>query len=321
MRRGVIGALAALLTIFGAGVVSLSPATPASAAEICVERVRVDGEVEVVCYNDGSGGGGSDEGGGGSGGGEGPTTCSYGPLTVPCTSSAGTWVGNCYVQPADPPPPQDDPIWGGNTDGVIVVCTPPPCINAGGNTIPDCPEISQYWAPSVPGAAIDPAALARQAVADMNLTMGEIGTTPPAGGDPSLVGLPIWLWVTNPAENTTGPITRSASDGGLTVTATATLDRIEYELQTDRQVLTTTCAGPAAPGTPFSSGMGGQNSPTCGWTGAQNNRTGSGTLTGTAYWEVEWTGAGQSGAITVPGQTTSVPFEVSELQVIRTDDR
>lgn len=153
----------------------------------------------------------------------------------------------------------------------------------------------------------------------MQLTMGDIGTTPPAGGDPSLVGLPVWLWVANPAENTTGPITRSASDGGLTVTATATLNRIEYEMRTERQVLTTTCSGSAAAGTAFAAGMGGQNSPTCGWTGAQNNRTGSGTLTGTAYWTVEWAGGGQAGTIDVPGLDNSVPFEVSELQVIRTD--
>lgn len=313
-----------LLAIFGIGLTSILTPAPASAIEVCKEIVGRDGQVTLVCYDDGGGGGGGSDGGGdGGGGGGGPVTCIYGHITVPCSSNAGTWIGNCYVQAANPAPPFEDPIWGGNTDGVIVVCTPWPCMSAGGATIPDCPSINRYWAPAVPAATVNPADLARQAVADMALKMGAIGSTPPSTAtDPDslgVVGTPIWLWVTNPAENTTGPITRNASDGGITVTATGRLDRIEWALisSSGTTVATTTCSGTKAPGTAYS-GQGLTPSPTCGIPAAQNQGVGEYTLRGTAHWVVEWTGAGQSGTITVPGQSADAAIRIGELQTIIT---
>lgn len=316
MRRAIVGVLSALLGVLGLGAVFTMTASSATAVEVCYEVVSDLGGVRVVCYDDGGGGGGSENGGGsGGGGGGGSEECRWSVTgeVIPCSTDAGYWTGGCYAKVADPQPPFEHPAWGGRTEGTIIACS-----NPVGSMVT---ATVFYWSASAPTPAIDPAALARQAVSQMDLEMGEIGATPPIGGDPSLVGLPIWLWVTNPADNTTGPITRAAADGGVTVTATATLDRIEYVLRTDRRVLDLSCAGPSAAGTAFTAGMGGQNSPTCGWTGAQNNLTGIGTLTGTAYWTVQWTGGGQTGTIVVPPQARSVPFEISELQVIRTDGK
>jgi len=152
----------------------------------------------------------------------------------------------------------------------------------------------------------------------MQLRMGDIGSTPPAGGEPAVVGLPIWLWVANPAPNTTGPITASAGRDGVTVTVTATLDRIEYTMEgaDGRLNAQTVCSGGAAPGTPYEPSFGGAPSPTCGFTQADNQKTGSFVITGTAYWVAEWSGGGQQGTIPVT-VSNSVAMEVGEVQVVQ----
>jgi hypothetical protein len=159
-------------------------------------------------------------------------------------------------------------------------------------------------------------------MAFMQLTMGEIGSTPPASaGNPNAVGaigLPIWLWIANPAENTTGPINRSATDYGLIVDATGTLDRVEWTL-TDANGTTVgavTCDGANAPGTPYDGRNTAEPSPTCGFGADLNSSPGTLTLTGTAYWVVEWEGGGQSGLIDVPPQSNSTQIRIGELQAL-----
>ncbi|WP_189668969.1 ATP/GTP-binding protein [Promicromonospora soli] len=159
----------------------------------------------------------------------------------------------------------------------------------------------------------------------MNLSMGEIGSTPPAStNDPNAVGaigLPIWLWIANRAENTVGPIVRSASDGGLTVSATGTLNRVEWTL-TDANGATVgaiTCDGANAPGTPYDGRNSAEPSPTCGFGADLNSSPGTLTLTGTAYWVVEWQGGGQTGQIDVPAQSNSTQVRIGELQALVRD--
>jgi hypothetical protein len=159
----------------------------------------------------------------------------------------------------------------------------------------------------------------------MNLTTGQIGSTPPASSsNPSsvgAVGLPIWLWVANRAENTTGPITRSASGGALTVTATGTLDRVEWTLTRPNgsTVGAITCSGANAPGTPYDGRNSAEPSPTCGFGADLNNSPGNLTLTGTAHWSVEWRGGSQEGDIdfTAPGNSTQI--RIGELQMLVQD--
>jgi hypothetical protein len=156
----------------------------------------------------------------------------------------------------------------------------------------------------------------------MNLTTGQIGSTPPASSNNpnavGAVGLPIWLWIANRAENTTGPITRSASGGALTVSATGTLDRVEWTLTgaDGRTVGAITCSGANAPGTPYDGRNSAEPSPTCGFGADLNSSPGNLTLTSTAYWSVEWQGGDQSGQIDFTAPSNSTQIRIGELQAL-----
>ncbi|WP_129787366.1 hypothetical protein [Promicromonospora panici] len=160
----------------------------------------------------------------------------------------------------------------------------------------------------------------------MNLTMGQIGSTPPATtSNPNAVGaigLPIWLWIANRAENTIGPIARSASEGGLSVSATGTLDRVEWTLTSasGTTIGAITCDGPNAPGTPYDGRNSAEPSPTCGFGADLNNSPGSLTLTGTAYWVVEWqSSGGLGGQIPFTSPSNSTQIRIGELQALVQD--
>lgn len=336
LRRRHLGWIITLVVI-GIATVTV-PSAPATAApdvpEGCWTEEYEDkyGKVKIVVRcpegvgnNPGTGG---DDGGGGNAEPIGDRECTYGIYTVECQTSAGIWNGVCYVKVADPQPDQDHPVWAGHEDedGVIIQCT---AYDASGAEDCDadngCPRgVSLRWAAGPPDEGPSPDELARRAVAAMQLTMGEIGSTPPpvttAADSLGAVGTPIWLWVANQAPNTTGPITETASDGGLTVTATATLQATEWTLANEQgaTIATTTCSGENAPGTPYDD-RGIVPSPTCGIPAAQNQQIGTLTITGTAHWTVEWSGGGHSGTIPVPGQSTSAPIEIGEIQTIITN--
>jgi len=197
----------------------------------------------------------------------------------------------------------------GQTTGAIYYCLDPACSAA---TAP-CDTVDIFWSP---GALVSPGQLAERAVAAMDLHAPAVGMT---GGDPpdhmQYVGLPAWMWAADPGESTTGPITRSAADGGISVTATGVLDKTVWSMGDGVSV---TCAGANAPGTPFEARYAGQSSPTCGYT---YTRTSAGkpnecfTVTVTSYWTVTWAGGGESG--TIPVQVSrSVQKKVGEIQVL-----
>lgn len=295
------------LLALGMAVLTHAAIVPTALANLepnCEEMDLGGGRVVIICEDDGPEDGGDDDGDGeGDGDGGGSRACEWGGEEIPCTSELGVWNGHCYIAPEDPQPDYDAPIWEGRTEGVIVRCSMPEAIpGVGANTI---------WVPYIPGAdGPDAEELARRAVAAMNLSPGQIGTTPPEGSR-GVIGLPTWLWITNPAENTTGPITRSSSDSGLTVTATATLDSIVYDMGDGSTV---TCAGQGAPGTPYTESAGDSPSPTCGHT---YESTGQYTISATNYWTVEWSGSGQTG--TIPMELTgSVDREIGEVQSVVT---
>src|SRR5690606_36042620 len=213
----------------------------------------------------------------------------------------GVWNGDCYVRAAvEPVPPKGTPVWRGNDHGLIVECNPIDCV---GGPSP-CSDRTFDWAEEAPAAPGPSAAeLAQRAVAAMNLSMGAIGSTPPSMSDDASavgpVGLPVWLWIADRAENTTGPISRTSSAGGLSVTATGRLDRVEWTLVgSDGSVIgAISCDGENAPGTPYDGRNTAEPSPTCGFGADLNAQPGKLTLTGTAYWVVDWQGGGQSGQI------------------------
>ncbi|WP_460757441.1 hypothetical protein [Myceligenerans cantabricum] len=158
-------------------------------------------------------------------------------------------------------------------------------------------------------------------MAQMNLDMGILGSTPPPtssnGNAMGQLGLPIWLWVVNRAENTTGPITRWAADGGLSVSATGTLDRTVWTISRAGQDLATvTCSGADAGGTPYDGRDSKLPSPTCGFPPDFNAHPGNLTLTATAYWTVTWQGGNQTGTVEVPPQSNESQIRIGETQAI-----
>lgn len=197
----------------------------------------------------------------------------------------------------------------GKTTGSIYVCHHPDCSSA---TIP-CVVVDTFWAND---GVVSPGEVAERAVAAMDLRAPAVGMT---GGDPPdhmmLVGVPAWMWAADPGESTTGPITRSAADGGISVTATGVLEKTVWDMGDGVKV---TCSGAKAAGTAFETRFGGQPSPTCGYT---YQRTSAGkpdnafTVTVTGYWTVTWSGGGESGVITRQ-VSRSVQKKVGEVQAL-----
>ena len=254
--------------------------------------------------------------------GQGPVTCTYLGVTIPCSGTMGYWNASsrCYVQAIDAPPAADNPVWQGHTDGVIVRCSPPDCVAVPGVAYRGqawCNDnITVYWAPFVPGV-VSPAAVAQSAVSQMGLQAGQIGLAPPVrAGSMGIVGKPVWMWIADPGESTTGPITRSATAGAITVTATAVLSKVVWSMGDGKQV---TCEGAKAPGTAWASSFGWSPSPTCGYVYEKSSADQVGlayTLTSTSYWTVTWSSNdGASG--TIPLQfDRSIAESVGEVQVV-----
>lgn len=227
---------------------------------------------------------------------------------VPCRDGDSWWstaLGfGCYVKLSQPQPPKTDPVWEGHTNGAIYVCYSPLVARNGG-----APLITLWSAtpPAGPTAPPDPAALARKAIAVMQLHAIRIGIVPESRpGSVGIIGMPTWMWAENPDQQTWGPITRSASTGGFTVTATATVDRVVWAMGDGATI---TCTGP---GTPYADSHGKKSSPTCGHT---YTRQGTYTVRATSYWTVRWNGLGQSGTIPLDF-TDTTNITMGEAQVL-----
>lgn len=287
-----IGGMTALLLLLGGWVVFPEQAT----AQTCTSTV--EGQygpivIEIACE-------GSDGSGGGDPSGLGTRVCTRNGAEIPCSSAQGSWVASlgCYVALASPQPPKEDPVWEGRTEGAIFTC-----LVAGGFAF----GMPIYvWLPTATPPP-DPRVLAVQAVNSMNLGSVSIGIVPePTPGSVGIIGLPVWLWVANPGPSITGPISRSASAGGYTVTANAALDRIAYTMGDGTTVI---CHGP---GTPYQDSYGRAPSPTCGHT---YTKQGTYTVTATSFWVINWTGIGQTGSLNRTF-SSSVQIQEGEIQVL-----
>ena len=195
----------------------------------------------------------------------GPVACEYKGAPIDCTVNGASWspARQCYVKKSDPQPSFDDPLWGGRTDGVIVDCIPSGCtldltgVPPAGAVGPAKTErcfIRQMWVLFVPGS---PEELAHTAVVEMDITAPQMGLTG-HGDDPSamqVLGLPTWMWVSDPGDSTTGPVTRYASAGGVTVQATGRLTSTVWTMGDGASV---TCNGDKAAGTPYEASYGAQ---------------------------------------------------------------
>jgi hypothetical protein len=228
---------------------------------------------------------------------------SYSGKEVPCKEGDSWWSNDrdCYVSLADPQPPESDPQWEGHSKGAIYECYSPALVGS---------RMYTFWSassPAGPAAPPDPRVLALQAIATMRLRAIGIGIVPEArAGSIGIVGLPTWMWVANPGRRTGGPITRTASSAGYSVTATAKVQRIVWAMGDGNTV---TCT---QRGTPYADSFGKSSSPDCGHI---YTRQGTYTVRATSYWLVSWAGIGQSGTIPLDFTRTAV-ITMGEAQVL-----
>lgn len=236
------------------------------------------------------------------------------PGPVPCHTADGYWSNtyHCYISTAKPQPPAGDPTWQGHQpgDGAIYNCYQPQT----GLAIP-------IWSanpPAGPGQQVTPQQVAQLAIKQMNMTAINVGLAPtPTESNPKamgVIGVPVWMWVANPDSSTYGPIKASASAGGITVTATATVERVEWNMGDGSAVIN------CGQGTPYNSSVDGTKaSPDCGYTYEKTSWDRPNheyTVTANSYWKVDWAGAGQQGTIRLPALTSTVHIREGELQVL-----
>ena len=229
---------------------------------------------------------------------------------VACASQYGYWSNtyNCYIEILKPQPPAGDPNWQGHQpgDGAVYNCYQPQT------------DLNIYiWAQNAPpGAGIGPTPrdVAQLAIKRMGLRAIDIGIAPKPGPDSvGLVGMPVWMWAKAPNDHTYGPMTASASAGGITVTATAKVLRITWDMGDGTTVTCRTA------GTPYKASYGQKRSPDCGhvyMTSSADQPDKSYTVTATSDWVITWAGAGQTGTIRLGGLTRSTQITIGEAQVL-----
>lgn len=178
--------------------------------------------------------------------------------------------------------------------------------------IDPCPPPSYFCfaTPASPvaliGPIVDPRAVALQARNSLALPAPAVNLNPSTRQN-QLVQVPTWMWVDGAGW---GARSSTASVPGVTVTATATPQRVIWDMGNGERVV---CPGP---GTAYdtSRGEAGQHSD-CYYT---YRHPGYMTVSATVVWTVTWSVAGAPGGGTLPGmfRTTSVPVTVAEAQAI-----
>ncbi|MGW6283037.1 hypothetical protein [Kribbella sp. NPDC055071] len=249
----------------------------------------------------------------------GGSRCVFEGQTVPCRTEDGFFdaASGCYLTP---------------TDTLVSMLVPPGGYPPGTKyyrcwvilgVIEGRPDGIERFEPVVrpPGEpeTIDPRVAAQQVVKTMTFVAPQLGLSPyvQSATHEAIVNVPIWMWVTDPGETTTGPQTKRAAVGGVTIEATGTVDRIEWSMGAGDTV---TCKGA---GTPFTRAMAeGKSlneipaSPTCGHKYRKTShceKSGTYQVTATTYWTVHWTGGGMEGDIPLDF-TRSTPLQVTELR-------
>jgi hypothetical protein len=235
-----------------------------------------------------------------------------------CTDSdGGQWNGLCYerVVATDPgqsilgqPAEQTAAIYAGHTGGVVVTCCPR--IAGGAGTIGSACSLS--WVPtaaSVPSGA-ELAARARLIIEGRTVAPG-IGVWPGdmAENNPDamgVIGVPAWFWADHPGDGVGNVLTLSDSVAGYTLTATAQLDHIAYDL---------------GDGAALSCGLGSvpvnRHEAAASPSGCDHTYTTPGVYTvhATTYVTVAWAGAGKRGSFGVQVDRSGT-YRVGEIQVL-----
>ena len=143
-----------------------------------------------------------------------------------------------------------------------------------------------------PAGAPEPVVLAKVAVERMDLHAPDIGLWPdpleelPEGHN--YVGWHNWMWIRNPGPTTWGPITKTVTESGYAITATAAVTKVTWEMGNGD----TKVCDKGMEHLPWQEED--KPSPTCGYVYHQR---GDYTITATAHWVIVWNGLGQQGTI------------------------
>ncbi|TDC48702.1 hypothetical protein E1258_27805 [Micromonospora sp. KC207] len=249
--------------------------------------------------NPGSPGGG-DPGDGESGGGG---KCQWNGKVIPCYDNVLGWFNNgdgCYYKLAEPQPE-------GTPEGqqwYVATCN-------GGDLGSQRPVLLDAPPPGY-GTPPDPEELARRALASISLLPPRVAVAPRKDVGPGLVGLPVWMWA-SPGRNYFGPLRASASDRGLTVSITATVDKIVWDMGNGDKV---SCGD--VPGTPYDpkGPDAGRPSPDCGYHGGYAKAS-TYDVGATTHWTVRWSASNDaSGQIPQTRTSGTVQIQIDELQVV-----
>ncbi|MGW7682041.1 hypothetical protein ACWGID_14955 [Kribbella sp. NPDC054772] len=252
----------------------------------------------------------------------GGSDCVYEGQVVPCRTADGFFdaASHCYLTPTESAVTMQGSDWPPGTKfyrcWVIL------------GVVDGKPEGIERFEPVIrpPGEkrTIDPRVAAQQVVKTMTFVAPQLGLSPyvQSANQVGVVNVPIWMWATDPGPTTTGPQTKTAALGGVSITATGTVDHIEWSMGGGNTV---TCKGA---GTPFTKAMAAgkslkdmPTSPTCGSRYTKTShceKAGNYPVTATAYWNVHWTGGGMQGDIPL-NFSRSLPLQVTDLRPVLVD--
>lgn len=248
-------------------------------------------------------------------------------LNAPCQVGDYQFVAapyDCYIQDISSDVPANDDRWEGHApgDGAVYRCVKLTGVGDGGE--PSWGPYRDFWASEAPGeqqpVVVDPEAVAQQLLEGMAFEPLELGLAPrPLEQEPGsigLVGAPVWMWVTNAGPATWGPAEESVAVGGVTVTVTAAVESVTWDMG-DGSAVTCDTTGDA-----YEARLGVRPSPSCGHTYAQTSADQPGTayaVTATANWTASWTAStGASGTLEPPRPATTGHVRIGERQVIET---
>ena len=223
---------------------------------------------------------------------------------IACDNGWGVWSNSlqCYLKVLDPQPPRDDPawadVWRGRLTGKVFLCA------MGGVS-----EGMNVWLETIERP--QPVELARRAMARLDLSAVRVGMVPLSLEENpramGVVGYPVWMWVASPDASTMGPKSITVSDGQYSVSLSAKVGKVVWDMGDGSQV---TCVGA---GTPWTEQVATRaESPDCGYV---YERQGSYRVRATSYWSVEWSAMGESGQISFT-LSREVHNLIGELQVV-----
>lgn len=218
---------------------------------------------------------------------------------IPCRTEDGVWnaARSCYVeQDSSGVTVAEAPD--GDKSGIVMACT-----HLSGAR-------DYYMVDPAEPAPPDPRQLAQTAISRMELQAIRIGSFPQtlerAAMSLGVVGRNVWMWVDRPSASTFGPVTKSVSAGGYTVTATARVVEVVWDMGNGDKV---TCGRGTAYVTTLDRDPA---SPDCGY---RYLKDGHYRISATSRWEIAWSGIGQSGVI--PMQLTRTErLDIAEIQVV-----